>query len=153
MVFLSSDGNYGIACSNDGNGIYYSNTESGSGTSVGQNWTQSNINTGGLLTGNFNYATLSSDGKYGIAGGSSNNGLYYTTDYGKTWTQSSNITTGNFYSIALSIVSNSSGKSYIAGIAGGASNNGIYYTNNLTPGTYVGQTWTQSTLNPNPNSN
>jgi hypothetical protein len=156
-VFLSSDGKNGMGSSN--NYLYYTNTNTPD-TSIGQNWTICTEKDGTTpLIGNFSSAALSDSN--GIASGKSNNGLYYTntntpnTSIGQNWTPS-NIKTGSFgyaSSIALSIVSNSSGESYIAGIAGGNSNNGIYYTNNLTPGTYVGQTWTQSTLNPNPNPN
>jgi hypothetical protein len=59
-------------------------------------------------------------------------GIYYTTNSGQDWTQSSR-TTGNFYSVSLS------GSNGIAGSNSPAS--GIYYT------TDSGINFTQSTIN------
>lgn len=70
-------------------------------------------------------------GSNGIAGSGSNLGIFYTTNLGANWTQSSSITTGNFDSVVLSGAN---------GIAGSASFDGLYYTTN------TGVNWTQSTL-------
>jgi photosystem II stability/assembly factor-like uncharacterized protein len=97
-VYLSDT--KGIAGSSDGNGIFYSSNS-------GQTWTRAtNTNGGGLMTGNFWSLVLSSilnqSSKYnGIAGGWSNNGLWYTSDSGATWTQSTIATQKFSFSIFI----------------------------------------------------
>ena len=59
------------------------------------------------------------------------NGIYYSTNSGQTWTQSINLTNGNFNSVSLS------GSN---GIAGSNSALGLYYTTNS------GVNWTRSDL-------
>jgi len=70
-------------------------------------------------------------GSNGIAGSGSSLGIFYTSNLGANWTQSTSITTGNFDSVVLSGVN---------GIAGSASNDGLYYSTNS------GVTWTQSNI-------
>ena len=73
-------------------------------------------------------------GSNGIAGSGSNLGIFYTTNLGANWTQSTdgiNPITGNFDSVFLS------GSN---GIAGSASNDGLYYSTNS------GANWTQSNI-------
>ena len=73
-------------------------------------------------------------GSNGIAGSGSNLGIFYTTNLGANWTQSTDGTnpiTGNFDSVFLS------GSN---GIAGSASNDGLYYSTNS------GANWTQSNI-------
>jgi hypothetical protein len=82
------------------------------------------------LTGNFNSVDLS--GSIGIAG-STNLGIWYTTNTGKNWNignlTTGGPTTGSFDSVSLYVPN---------GIAGSSSGAGIYYTTNN------GQTWQQS---------
>jgi hypothetical protein len=93
---------------------------------------QSNITSG-------NNWLVSLSGLNGVAGGSSNLGIYYTIDSGQNWlpstitTGATNTTgTGNFFSIFLSGLN---------GVAGSGSNLGLYYTSN------GGQSWVQSNRN------
>jgi len=67
-----------------------------------------------LNYGNFNSVSLS--GTNGIAGSKSGQGIFYTTNSGRTWRQS-NIDRNNFDSVSLS------GSNGIAG-----SGQGIWYT-------------------------
>ena len=69
-------------------------------------------------TGNFRSVYLS--GSKGIAGSTSNLGLYYTNNSGQTWTPS-NIDEGNIFSVSIDPASNRA-------IAGSGSNLGIYYS-------------------------
>ena len=79
------------------------------------------------------YSTaMSGSGQYLSIGGQTNVGIYYSSNYGQTWTPASGIvTTGLILSIAMS----KSGQYQIASTSGG---NGIYYSS-----TY-GRTWVQS---------
>ena len=73
-------------------------------------------------------------GSNGIAGSGSSLGIFYTSNLGANWTQSTDGSIpipGNFDSVVLSGVN---------GIAGSASNDGLYYTTNS------GVTWTQSNI-------
>jgi len=79
-----------------------------------------------LSSSSWQTVALSATGQYMIAG---NTILYYSVNYGQTWTQSSGIT-GNIVSIAMS----ASGQYVVACTTA----NGIYYSS-----TY-GQTWLQS---------
>jgi len=115
-----------------------------------------------LNYGNFNSVSLS--GTNGIAGSKSGQGIFYTTNSGRTWRQS-NIDRNNFDSVSLSgsngiagsgqgiwytqnsgqIWQQSIGGSFTSvfllgsnGIAGSGSNQGIWYTQNS------GQTWQQT---------
>jgi photosystem II stability/assembly factor-like uncharacterized protein len=123
---VSLSGTNAIAGSFTGSGIYYS-TNSGSGFST---WTQSN-----LTTGDFYSVFLS--GANGVAGsGSDNDGIYYTTNSGQTWTKS-NLIAGNlmvalYGSIAIATASNWTGSPN--------SSSGIYRSLNY------GQTWTQTNI-------
>jgi hypothetical protein len=72
-------------------------------------------------------------GTNAIAGSSSNRGLWYSTNSGQSWTQSTTNTTGRFYSVYMDNLGNA--------IAGSASNRGLWYSTNS------GQSWTQSTTN------
>jgi len=137
---LDPTGQYGAACSSASNiGILYTQD-------FGQNWYSSNISTNYFQT-----VVLSSSSAFGIAGNNTGNGtgLYYTPDYtnangtgsGVIWFQS-NITTGNFFSVALSGTN---------GIAGSfavypadpdvPAATGLYYSQDS------GVTWYQSNIN------
>ena len=70
---------------------------------------------------------MSSDGTKCIAA-SNSNGIYYSGNYGVTWTKSSS-TSGLFYGVEMS----SDGTKCLAA---SGSNNGIYYSDNY------GVTWT-----------
>ena len=115
----------GIAGSASSDGLYYT-------TNSGVNRTQSDFTIGGATSGDFFTVALS--GTNAIAATSTDdNGIYYSINSGQTWTQSINLTTGNFNSVALS----SDGTK---GIAGSNSALGLYYTTNS------GVTWTRSNL-------
>jgi photosystem II stability/assembly factor-like uncharacterized protein len=92
---------------------------------------QSSTNT----TGNFfiNSIQITSDGTKAIAGSSSNTGLWYSTNGGQSWTQSSTNTTGSFNSVATG--------GGTKAIAGSNRNTGLWYSVN------GGQSWTQSSTN------
>jgi hypothetical protein len=91
-----------------------------------QTWYSSN-----LTTGAFNYLSMSDDGKYGVAGGTSAV-AYYTNNYGLTWT-ASNYTAFQVYGTCLC----GTGQ---YGLLGGYNSNGIWYSLNY------GQTWIQSNI-------
>ena len=90
----------------------------------GMEWTQSNI-----TSGDFN--TVYNGNGMWVAGSSSNNGLYYSTD-GKTWTHS-NITSGYF-----DTVYNANGM-WVAGSSSNSNGKGLYYSTD-------GKNWTQSNI-------
>ena len=75
-----------------------------------------------------NITSVSLSGSNGIAS-ITGSGIYYTTNLGANWTQSTGATTGNFDSVVLSGAN---------GIAGSASFDGLYYSTN------TGVNWTQS---------
>ena len=92
----------------------------------------SNITTGVFIS-------LVLDASNGIAGSGDDNGIYYTSDCGATWTRSIDISggsflTGSFGSVALSGVNGIAGSEYSSSL------NGIYYT------TDSGATWTPSNV-------
>lgn len=87
FVALSGNGKYGIACPNTNatvSGIYWS-------TNKGETWTQY----GSLKTIRFGGCAISADGQYAIAGAASSGKIYYSNDFGVTWT-ASNSETGNW---------------------------------------------------------
>jgi hypothetical protein len=95
-------------------------------STFGQNW----VTVSGLSTGSWQTAAMSASGQYQAVAGNGV-GLYYSSNYGVTWSNS-NIATANnnFTSIAIS----ASGQYMIACVQ---ATNGIYYSNNY------GISWTQ----------
>ena len=86
-------------------------------------WQRSDIQSG-------EFDCLTTIGNTVIAGGGSDNGIYYSEDNGKTW-NSSNIQSGSFY--YLTTIGNTV-------IAGSDSNKGIYYSEDN------GKTWNSSNI-------
>ncbi|MDR2304288.1 MAG: hypothetical protein LBE10_06845 [Treponema sp.] len=106
-------------------GAYGSGTKGIKYSSDGETWIDAS---GSGVNFDQGYYVLSYAGNYWIAGGSDNNGLWYSVD-GMSWTQST-ITSGAFYSL-----SHANGK-WVAGSSG----NGLYYS------TDNGATWTASDI-------
>lgn len=101
-------------------GLWYS---SNSGLTIGP----SNITTG-------NFVKVSMSGVYGVACNSSGTGLYYTTNSGQTWAQSTNITTGNYSSVFIVGLNAIASSTTVAGL--------LYSSNG-------GETWSMSNFSTN----
>ena len=121
------------------NCVYTNGTISIAGTSEGiayasssnfWDWTFSNIK-------NFNWTSLSVSGSNAVICGSDNQGIYYSSNSGVTWTQS-DVTTGNFNHI---IMTTNTGVTRV--IACSNSEKGIYYS------TTLGATWSNPIITGN----
>ena len=122
---------YGIAGSDDGNGIYYNNKNS---FYLLSDWSQSTSFENSYVNFNSVYLYEYNGIVYGIAG-SDGLGIFYSTDGGETWTQS---TSFENITVSFSSVTLSEGNGFLNGLAASSSGKGIYYT------TDGGETWTPS---------
>jgi hypothetical protein len=86
-----------------------------------------------------NSISVSSSGQYAIVGSNTSNVIYYTSNYGVSWTQSASTTSIAWSSVAMS----ASGQFGCASASSGQ----IYYSSNY------GQTWTQGYSNASNNWN
>jgi hypothetical protein len=111
----TNGGRYGIAGSSDDTGLFYTSDVASS------SWSNP------IPTGNFVSVAISSSGEYAIAG--SSNGIWYTSNYGSSWTQIEGSSGYSFFSVSM----DSTGQYAVAG----SLNAGIWYTGNY------GSSWTQ----------
>ena len=112
-VAISSTGQSAVAGSSAG--LYYASSNVTSSTS----WTLV-VLSNGTSSDSFSFSSVSMDttGQYIVAGSSNGGGIWYTGDYGSSWTQQ--YSGNNFNSLSVS----SDGYA----IAGSDSNEGVYYT-------------------------
>jgi photosystem II stability/assembly factor-like uncharacterized protein len=135
---VNMDGQYVIAASSGG-GVLYSDN-------YGVFYSQSTSSTPNFNTSSFtpnnnfrpqmylNYAIV-------VRNGTNLNAIFYSTDYGATWTESiADPSSGAIPPIGAEIMVAMSGMNAIAGTAG---NSGLYYSTN------AGQTWKKSAIYPN----
>ena len=106
------------------NSAQITNTPALDYTTFGQNWVATT-----LPSNNWQAAAVSASGQYQSAAGSGT-GIYYSSNYGQTWTASTGSTTGNIAGIVMS----ASGQYQVASVYGGS----IYYSSNY------GVTWATS---------
>ena len=121
-VSISSTGQYGLACNNSGS-IYYS-------SDYGFNWALATFTSGSVSYGlNFKSVSISRTGQFGLAcventvspTPNANGIIYYSSDFGQTWSQAANTSGLNWYSVSIS----STGQYGLACINSGS----IYYLN------------------------
>ena len=107
------------------NSAQITNTPALDYNTFGQNWTATSLPSAGWQA-----TAVSASGQYQSAAGSST-GIYYSSNYGQTWTVSTGTTSGNITAIAMS----ASGQYQVASVFNSGA---IYYSSNY------GVTWATS---------